>query len=124
MPRRRCSLAPRSLWSSNSDQLDFTQVRRSDLGEVEGNVQVVVAVGGILFGVEDFEEGAGRVAAEIAAQATKITGLRLPDRGRMPMRSSALSSRLWEVCRVYAPAVQSVLRQALERWLPSPGQET
>src|ERR1017187_5588417 len=124
MPRRRCSLAPRSLWSSNSDQLDFTQVRRSDLGEVEGNVQVVVAVDGILFGVEDFEEGAGRVAAEIAAQATKITGLRLPDRGRMPMRSSALSSRLWEVCRVYAPAVQSVLRQALERWLPSPGQET
>src|ERR1035437_4886384 len=30
MPRRRCSLAPRSLWSSNSDQLDFTTVRRSD----------------------------------------------------------------------------------------------
>src|ERR1039458_1925621 len=30
MPRRRCSLAPRSLWSSNSDQLDFTQVRRSE----------------------------------------------------------------------------------------------
>src|SRR5450759_1108138 len=31
MPRRRCSLAPLSLWSSNSDQLDFTQVRRSDV---------------------------------------------------------------------------------------------
>src|ERR1035437_1202272 len=42
----------------------------------------------------------------------------------MPMRSSALSSRLLEVRRVYAPAVQSVLRQALERWLPSPGQGT
>src|ERR1019366_3819338 len=39
-----------------------------DLGEVKGNVEVVVAVGGILFGVEDFEEGAGGVAAEIAAQ--------------------------------------------------------
>src|ERR1035437_5609658 len=95
-----------------------------DFGEVEGNVQVVVAVGGILFGVEDFEEDAGRVATEIAAEPTKITRLRIPDRGRMPTRSSALSSRLLEVCRVYAPAVQSVLRQALERWLPSPGQET
>src|ERR1039458_2858593 len=39
-----------------------------DLGEVKGNIQVVVAVGEILLGVEDFEEGAGRVAAEIAAQ--------------------------------------------------------
>ena len=39
-----------------------------DLGEVEGNVQVVVAVGGVLLGVEHFEQGAGRVAAEIAAE--------------------------------------------------------
>src|ERR1035441_9007901 len=34
MPRRRGSLRPCSLWSSNSDQLDFTQVRRSELGPV------------------------------------------------------------------------------------------
>src|ERR1019366_9639378 len=36
MPRRRCSLAPRSLWSSNSDQLDFTQVRRSEVNGTFG----------------------------------------------------------------------------------------
>ena len=67
-----------------------------DFGEVEGNVQVVVAVGGILFGIEDFEEGAGRVATEIAAQATRTTGLRIPDRGRMPMRSSACHHLSWK----------------------------
>jgi hypothetical protein len=40
------------------------------------------------------------------------------------MRSSTWPSRLLEVCRAYAPVVRPVSRQALERWLPSPGQGT
>ena len=40
--------------------------------------------------------------SEIAAEPTKTTGLRIPDRGRMPMRSSALSSRRLKTVRVDA----------------------
>src|SRR6266478_3557819 len=31
--RTRCFLAPTSRWSSNSDHLEFTEIRRSELGE-------------------------------------------------------------------------------------------
>ena len=39
-----------------------------DFGKVERDIEVVVAEGGVLLGVEHFEQGAGRVAAEIAAE--------------------------------------------------------
>ena len=43
-----------------------------DLGEVEGEVEVVVAEGGVLLGVEHLEHRAGRVAAEVRAHLVDL----------------------------------------------------